>query len=602
MKTRQILLFLLIILQGTSAFPSITGEKMDERLKIQEEKLDTDSNDTEALREISYLYLQKADYQKAIEYGTRLFNRGYEKEDYYGSILQAHICLGQAYTMTGNIRLAYSNLGQAERLALTAHNDSALCSIYNGKGLYALNLQNDCYQALEYFFKGLETAGRIPYDRLTSILLTNISSVYYLKKDTTGLKYTLECYRLGNEKKDSYLTYCGAATTAYMYYLKQDWNNAFTYAQEAENLMQVHQFRNQSNIYSLLGHIYRKTGQPIQAETCYRKALKRKGQNDWIALSDACQGYATLLMEQQRFAEAIRLLQQAITESTHVPSALFRIGLLQKLSACLEHEGYIKEALAYSKQSMAEADSLYNEAKERSMYEIRTRYQIDQHEAALQRSKVELIKKENNLRILFIGIITLSIIVGMLWYLYHRKNRLYMAIVRQNREALRREKELTQRLVKQQQELEYPTGSPETQQTQTEKYASSTLTTDKKKDLFLRFEKLMTEEKIYTDNLLTKEKAAELLGTNRTYLSQVINEETSQTFTQYVNSCRAKEAVRLLSDPENNTPLKAISAQLGFNSMTTFYHQFQLITEMTPAQYRSKMNDLRKIEADSKSE
>ena len=94
MKTRQILLFLLIILQGTSAFPSITGEKMDERLKIQEEKLDTDSNDTEALREISYLYLQKADYQKAIEYGTRLFNRGYEKEDYYGSILQAHICLG----------------------------------------------------------------------------------------------------------------------------------------------------------------------------------------------------------------------------------------------------------------------------------------------------------------------------------------------------------------------------------------------------------------------------------------------------------------------------------------------------------------------------
>ncbi len=177
-----------------------------------------------------------------------------------------------------------------------------------------------------------------------------------------------------------------------------------------------------------------------------------------------------------------------------------------------------------------------------------------------------------------------------------------MAIVRQNREALRREKELTQRLVKQQQELEYPTGSPETQQTQTEKYASSTLTTDKKKDLFLRFEKLMTEEKIYTDNLLTKEKAAELLGTNRTYLSQVINEETSQTFTQYVNSCRAKEAVRLLSDPENNTPLKAISAQLGFNSMTTFYHQFQLITEMTPAQYRSKMNDLRKIEADSKSE
>ena len=40
----------------------------------------------------------------------------------------------------------------------------------------------------------------------------------------------------------------------------------------------------------------------------------------------------------------------------------------------------------------------------------------------------------------------------------------------------------------------------------------------------------------------------------------------------------AKEAVRLLSDPDNQTPLKAISAELGFNSMTTFYSQFQAAT------------------------
>ena len=65
-----------------------------------------------------------------------------------------------------------------------------------------------------------------------------------------------------------------------------------------------------------------------------------------------------------------------------------------------------------------------------------------------------------------------------------------------------------------------------------------------------------------------------MLGTNRTYLSQIINEQTKQTFTQFVNGFRTKEAVRSLSDPDNQTPLKAISAELGFNSMTTVYNHF----------------------------
>ena len=130
---------------------------------------------------------------------------------------------------------------------------------------------------------------------------------------------------------------------------------------------------------------------------------------------------------------------------------------------------------------------------------------------------------------------------------------------------------------------EYLTDSTKTSLPQPEKYASSSLTDEKKQDLFLRLETLLWEEKVFTDNLLTKEN-----------LSQIINEQTKQTFTQFVNGFRTKEAVRLLSDPDNQTPLKAISAELGFNSMTTFYSQFQAATGMTPAQYRNKVQELHK--------
>ena len=77
-------------------------------------------------------------------------------------------------------------------------------------------------------------------------------------------------------------------------------------------------------------------------------------------------------------------------------------------------------------------------------------------------------------------------------------------------------------------------------------------------------------KKIYKDNFITKDKVAEILGTNRTYLSRIINEQSKLSFTHYVNRFRIEEAIRLLSDPNNETPLKAISTELGFNSISTF--------------------------------
>ena len=93
----------------------------------------------------------------------------------------------------------------------------------------------------------------------------------------------------------------------------------------------------------------------------------------------------------------------------------------------------------------------------------------------------------------------------------------------------------------------------------------------------------MREEKIYKDNFITKDKVAEILGTNRTYLSRIINEQSKLSFTHYVNRFRIEEAIRLLSDPNNETPMKAISAELGIlNSISTFYNLFQSSVGIDP--------------------
>ena len=53
---------------------------------------------------------------------------------------------------------------------------------------------------------------------------------------------------------------------------------------------------------------------------------------------------------------------------------------------------------------------------------------------------------------------------------------------------------------------EYLTDSTKTSLPQPEKYASSSLTDEKKQDLFLRLETLLWEEKVFIDNLLNNGK------------------------------------------------------------------------------------------------
>ena len=187
-------------------------------------------------------------------------------------------------------------------------------------------------------------------------------------------------------------------------------------------------------------------------------------------------------------------------------------------------------------------------------------------------------------------------------YQYHKKNKLYKSIVVQNQEAIRREESLKNQLKRakeesiqqKEEESQVPIQAETTEEGHNNKYVGSSLSNEKSCNLFKRLESLMTEEQIYKDPLLTKEKVADMLGTNRTYLSQIINEQSNKNFTQYINEYRIYEAVRILSDPQNTQPLKALSVELGFNSMTTFYKLFQQQTSMTPAQYRKQVNELKK--------
>lgn len=121
------------------------------------------------------------------------------------------------------------------------------------------------------------------------------------------------------------------------------------------------------------------------------------------------------------------------------------------------------------------------------------------------------------------------------------------------------------------------------------KYANSSLSNEKQQQLFLELESLMHDKLVFSDSLLSIDKLAQLLGTNRTYLSQVINEMTHESYSSYVNKFRVEYATILLSQKDNKNTLIQIAQKAGFNSASSFYTIFKKAVGVSPKIYRENV-------------
>ena len=562
----------------------VKAQKRPAVLEKQLEIFRKDPDNSDALKFLCQYYLNNGDYSKTITYAEIMKNTA-DKTKRPLLQLYSYIYQGQAQMMSGREKIAKKNLNLSLELATQLNNDSALCSVYGSMGLYAANIETDYYRAIRWLYKGIQLAQQNNFRQQYALLLSNLAGIYYLKKDTAGIKYALECYELGHSMRNPFLIYSGAVNTAYMYFLMKQNEEAIKYIHEAETLMLENDFYDQAHTYNLFGNVLYDMKEYPQSIEYFRKAMKDKQAAQTSSIVYAHLGYARVLMKQKKYTEAIPLLKQGIAISYARANAIHRNELYENLSACYEALHQYHEALNYYKVFRLENDSLFNKDKERDLSEMRFKYDSERQENLIKQSKLDVMQKEQRIQQQSFILIIIFIVLGLLYYLYRRKNKLYLSIVKQNQEAIKRETELNRRI----KELEKNDNAPTP-----EKYAASSLTGEKSLELFRTLERIMREEKIYKDNFITKDKVAELLGTNRTYLSRIINEQAKLSFTRYVNRFRIEEAIRLLSDPQNTTPLKAISADLGFNSISTFYTLFQASVGMTPSQYKNKVLELQK--------
>ena len=119
-----------------------------------------------------------------------------------------------------------------------------------------------------------------------------------------------------------------------------------------------------------------------------------------------------------------------------------------------------------------------------------------------------------------------------------------------------------------------------------EKYTKSKLRDDEASAVMDRLEKIMSNQKPFTNADLTLNELANSIHVSPNHLSQVINTLSGKTFYHYINTYRIGEFLKLSSLPENRKfTYQGMAEQCGFSSKTTFNKYFKLQTGKTPSEY-----------------
>ncbi len=182
--------------------------------------------------------------------------------------------------------------------------------------------------------------------------------------------------------------------------------------------------------------------------------------------------------------------------------------------------------------------------------------------------KIEMRSIAINILILFILII---LVLGIIIYSQKRKQTLsYKELVKKNIEILNKEDKINE------------ISNIPIIEINNKFDNQSNLQEEQKIDIVELINDSMINKKLYLDSDLTLNKLSKILGINRTYISQTINEKFNKNYSSLINEYRVKEAQKLLLKNTNLT-FEGVGFEVGFKSKSAFNSAFKTYTGVTPS-------------------
>lgn len=119
----------------------------------------------------------------------------------------------------------------------------------------------------------------------------------------------------------------------------------------------------------------------------------------------------------------------------------------------------------------------------------------------------------------------------------------------------------------------------------TSKYQAASLPKNFSQEMFNKLRAYIESNESFKKNELKLTELADELSLSPHQLSQIINQNADQNFSEFINSYRIKEALKLISHIDR---INQLSYEVGFNNRTTFNKVFKKATGLTPTEYKKK--------------
>ncbi len=440
----------------------------------------------------------------------------------------------------------------------------------------------------------------------------NIGNVYIrLKEYPRALSYISEAKNTFYSLHDQLGYSICLSNTGSIYLEMRDYKKALPIFFEAVGIDEKnHDVEGTASNFASIGEVYIHLNNYEAAAKYLNKALAiEKVIGDISGKANIYKQFARLMLLSRKPDSAL-YYNKLSSGMYHEAGELSEVAVTYKQFADIyEALGDYKTAFGYQIRSDALSDSLLNVEKAARIAMLEEKFINEklnhdivalQYRSSLQEARIKWQKTINTawLSGLILSGIAIIIIVAQL----RKKNAAYRFIVRKNLDMLNRERELESARIKLQELNEAELNEAEEQEI-ADKKAGETLTGEQYGDrskqrlvlapsdkarLLQKLHNALSAEKIFTRADLTIDKLSRKLQTNRTYLSQLINEEFGRSYSDLINEYRIREAMALLSDKvlAQKYSIEAIAHESGFNNISTFNALFRKHVGLTPSIFR----------------
>lgn len=347
-----------------------------------------------------------------------------------------------------------------------------------------------------------------------------------------------------SERLDSDYSYSIYNNLALYYQGQGDYGEAYRYfTQSLSEVRRLGRVEKEAEVLSHLGEFFLATG---QIDSAFR----------YIGLSDDIAGkynFRPVLMQN-------RFMSSQISESL----------------------GGKEDALRYYKEYSRLRDSVYNTDKFGEIYQMQRLYEISKSNRQINDLLVERRVKEKTILyqkyILVISAVILLVICTILASMFIQKRKLNL--------AYRRLVEKNRQIVDMQMSAEHKDESPRDTGMKSRSEPAYREGPDFQEELIRRIQEVMEDTDTICNPKFDIDRLSELVQSNRTYVSQAINDRFGKNFRSFLNGYRIREALRIFSGPDaSHFTIEAIALKVGFLSRSTFRNAFSEVTGVNPGFY-----------------